>query len=141
MAIYSYSPGRAILNKENRMIVLMVYLAVAGVLFLMCFLSYAFVTEAEEKTYSLIEKLINSAAAPLLWPALLIGALILLVMEVREHYSKSDGPTCGFCNAYYYRQLPGYVAPVVNYKKEVTNGEQSSEIEYMKIPDYLLNIK
>lgn len=88
-------------------IVMMIYLVVALVIFVAALISEIRSPEPGRE-YSGIAILAQCIAGAVSWPLIVIALIILRVGDWFLALRRSKGGTCGFCNAYYYSQMPGY---------------------------------
>lgn len=105
--------------------VLMIYLAVAPVRFVIVLIGHIRSPDPAGK-YSRSDILAECTSVALLWPVVDGVLLFFRVGDWFFYLLRDTGPTCGFCNAYYYRQTPGYFGPEKELVK-ANNTEEESE--------------
>ena len=90
--------------------VLMIYLVVALVIFVAALINEICFPDPDNE-YSRIAILAQCIAAAVFWPLICFALIIIRAGDwffLPRKGKGSMGGTCGFCNAYYYRQMPGY---------------------------------
>ncbi|MFT7009891.1 MAG: hypothetical protein ACJAXJ_004447 [Colwellia sp.] len=120
--------------------VLMIYLVVAVVIFVAALIS-EILSPDPGREYSGIAILAQCVAAAVSWPLIVITLIILQVGNwffLPRKGKGSMGGTCGFCNAYYYRQMPGYTGPDKVWVKHQKEGEES---EPLAMPEWMNSSK
>jgi hypothetical protein len=119
--------------------VLMIYLIVALVIFVAALIS-EILSPDPDKEYSGIKIFAQCVAAAVSWPLIVIALIILRVGNwffLPRKGKGSMGGTCGFCNAYYYRQMPGYTGPDKVWVKPLKEGE---EPEALPMPQWMQSL-
>ncbi|MGK0272501.1 MAG: hypothetical protein ACI88H_003173 [Cocleimonas sp.] len=117
--------------------VLMIYLVVAVVRFFVILIGHIRSPDPDRE-YSRKDILSECATVAVFWP---VVDGVLLLFRVGDWFflprSNNKGGTCGFCNAYYYRQMPGYKGTEKVWVKPLKEGE---EPEALPMPQWMQSL-